>query len=183
MPKDPKKEEQAAEPQNIKGDTAAAATGGNVPPPAGPVQQFVQIPIEEYRELKQKLDTVYQATDRGRLASVEGRNPKKLPTVVKLSTLDAGNGARKVVMAWRVVKDEVFKAPNGAWVENQIVEVLFEDNSKLELPLIDFYRKTAIDRITARVVSRQRDEETGAETFVLACEDGKERTIAGTFVN
>ena len=99
---------------------------------------------------------------------------------MKLSTLEHEE-VKKVVLAWRMVKDDVFKAANGAWVENQIIEAILEDDSKVTLSLVDFYRKTQ-EKLRARILSRIR-EENGQETMRLACDDGKERVIGVQFVN
>src|ERR1044072_1700371 len=72
---------------------------------------------------------------------------------VKISTFEH-EGIKKIVLAWKLVKDVVYKGTNVAWVEYQQVEMLFEDNSKMVSTLADFYRKTA-DKVKAEVKKRE----------------------------
>jgi hypothetical protein len=96
--------------------------------------------------------------------------------IVKLSTYLGDDGKRKVIVAWRKLKDEVYKGTNGNTVEDQAMEVLFDDDTKKELPLKTFYRDTA-DKIKAEVLEDKGD------SFKVRTPEGKEYLINKEFVN
>lgn len=140
----------------------------------------VTVSVEQWNTMLDRLSRLEATADRGRLVAFDSMRQKPVNRSVKLSTLEV-EGVRKVIMAWRLVKDDVFKGPNGAWVEDQVVEVLFEDDTKQRLSLVDFYRKTQ-QKISASIISREADA-SGRETFKVECEDGKTRVIGVQFIN
>jgi hypothetical protein len=144
-----------------------------------PLEQWTKI-LETIETQKGQIATLYGAADRARLNAVEGKSAKPLERYVMLRTYVV-DGVKKVVAAWRMVKDEVFKGANGAWVENQIVELIFEDDTRIQVSLVDFSRKTQ-EKLRARIVKRATDED-GRETLTLLGDDGKERVLDVAFVN
>ena len=116
------------------------------------------------------------AADRARMQAFNERQQAPGNRTVKLLTYVNENRVRKVILAWSKIKDDVYKAPNGAWVEDQIMEVIFEDDTKIQLPLLSFYRNTA-DKIKAEVLEDKGD------SFKVRTVEGKEYLIGKMFVN
>lgn len=148
--------------------------------------EMVQISKEELEQLKGLIPAVKQlqednkaltfAADRAKLEVFNERQQVPGNRTVKLLTYMDEKRNRKVILAWSKVRDEVYKAPNGAWVEDQVMEVIFEDDTKKEFPLLAFYRNTA-DKIKAEVIVDQGD------SFKVRTVEGKEYLIGKMFVN
>lgn len=187
MPDKNKKSQADYTPEELEAQKAAvqAKDDAAVAAASQPRAQVVQIPIEDYKALQSRLDkleadnqTLLAVADRGRLAAEQAKDGKPLAPTVKLSTFMGEDGVRRVVAAWRMTKDEVYKGPNGAWIEDQQVEIILEDDSKKTLILKDFYRLTA-EKIRAEIKTRSAD----GQTLTVVTDDGKERVIGIAFVN
>lgn len=140
-----------------------------------PKSQFDQL-MTDVAKLKSDNEALTFAADRSRLQAFQERQKTPGNRQVKLLTYLGEDGARKVILAWKKVKDDVYKAANGAWVEDQIMEVIFEDDTKLQLPLLSFFRNTA-DKLKAEVL------EDKGESFKVKTEEGKEYLVGKMFVN
>lgn len=110
----------------------------------------------------------------------EQQDIKRIPEY-KVSFL--GN---KAVLAWKTVKDEVYKV-NNIWHANQVVEVYLDDGTSSQMQLLDFGRL----RKEKAYFKRQETDASGNITLVLEFAKekslgdyaGKEIKIALTFVN
>lgn len=183
-----------------KKKSAVSADTGTVEKAAVDVAALLKPFMERIEKLEKDNVMLLNATDRGRLEN-ERKKTKKQPTpIVKITTY---NG--KIVAGWRMFLDEVYKDSDGGWHEKQIYEVIYEDDSKDTVSLVDFFRKRV--KISAEVIKRnilnqeEMDEEevkTRQENFKLRIIDefkdardrkafkdliGKEITIGGEFVN
>lgn len=148
--------------------------------------EMVQVPKEQLEKLMNLVPAVERLTkdnealmfaaDRARLQAFNERGQTPGNRTVKLLTYVGEDRVRKVILAWSKIKDDVYKAPNGAWVEDQIMEVIFEDDTKIQLPLLSFYRNTA-DKIKAEVLEDKGD------SFKVKTVEGKEYLIGKMFVN
>lgn len=147
---------------------------------------MVQVPKEQLEKLMGLVPVVEQlqkdneallaVADRAKLQIFNEKQQAPGNKIVKLLTYVDENRTRKVILAWSKIKDEVYKAPNGAWVDDQIMEVVFEDDTKKQLPLLTFYRNTA-DKIKAEVLEDKGD------SFKVKTVEGKEYLIGKMFVN
>lgn len=166
-----------------------AQTAGGATPPKEEKDtstEMVQVPKDQLEKLMGLVPTVEKlskdndalmfAADRARLQAFQERGQTPGNRTVKLYTYMDEQRNRKVILAWRKIKDEVYKAPNGAWVEDQIIEVIFEDDTKMQLPLLAFYRNTA-DKIKAEILEDKGD------SFKVKTVEGKEHLIGKMFVN
>jgi hypothetical protein len=148
--------------------------------------EMVQISKEELEKLKGLIPAVEQlqrdnqtllaVADRAKLQEFQERQKAPGNKVVKLSTYMGDDGKRKVIVAWKKLKDEVYKGTNGNTVEDQSMEIAFDDNTTKELPLKTFYRDTA-DKIKAEVLEDKGD------AFKVRTPEGKEYLINKEFVN
>lgn len=155
-----------------------------------PKVETVELPKEQYEKLMGLIPAVEKlqkdnealtfAADRARLDIFNERQQQPGNKTVRLRTFLDEDGKRKVVVAWAKAKDEIYKAPNGAQVEDQSMEIVLEDNTKKTLTYRAFTIETA-DKIKAEVL-----EETPSSLKVRTV-DGKEyligKTPNETFVN
>lgn len=148
--------------------------------------EMVEVPKDQLEKLMSLIPAVEQlqkdnealtfAADRARIQIFQERNQVPGNKTVKLLTYVGEDRSRKVILAWSKLKDDVYKAPNGAWVEDQIMELILEDDSKVQLPLKTFYRDTA-DKIKAEVIEDKGD------SMKVRTVEGKEYLIGTMFVN
>lgn len=130
------------------------------------------------QQLKKDNNLLMAVTDKKALAHYYSRNRESLPSIVKLRIIDS-----KLVVGWRTIKNEIYQiAGTQKWVENQIIELLFDNGSKKEMPYIDFVRN--YEYIFAKVINSTIDEISKELSIKVAREDnGKELTIGVKFVN
>src|ERR1051325_4399636 len=82
--------------------------------------------IPKVDQLERDKETLMAVADRAKLQAFNEKQQTPGNKIVKLLTYMDEQRNRKVILAWSKIKDEVYKAPNGAWVEDQIMEVIFE---------------------------------------------------------
>jgi hypothetical protein len=133
--------------------------------------------IPKVEQLEKDNEALTFAADRARIEVFHERQQVPGNRTVKLSTYLADDGKRKVILAWaKLPGGEVYKAENGTWIDTQKMELIFEDDTKKELPLLVFYRNTA-DKIKAEVIEDKGD------SFKVKTVEGKEYLIGKMFVN
>ena len=132
---------------------------------------------DQIADLKKDNAILYEAADKTLLGKVLNKNRKSLGMSVMLSRVQG-----KVVVGWRMIMDVVEKNNNGVWTEKQVIEITLEDDSKVEMPYMQFTNAIAADRINAKVLSRSVDEDENI-TFKVKANNGKEYNIGASFVN
>lgn len=147
-------------------------------------EEMVSVPKSFVEDTKKQIadltNLVAAVADKSRLDKFNARQASPLTHFVMVSTYeDDKTKGKQIVVAWRSIQDEVFKA-NGIWHEVQYCEITLEDDSKRKLAYPDFVR--LLGKSKAEVLSRTTDSQ-GHEILKLACEDGRERLIDSTFVN
>jgi hypothetical protein len=162
---------------------AAPATGGS--PEAKLVSEMVSVPKDKLTELLNRLDRLESAADKGRLDQFDNANKKKELSRVRLNEYeDKENGARKVIMAWKMIIDEVSYESGRGYTEKQIIELTLDDGSKAQLNYRDFAIGKRRSQEPAEILSRSKDEETGNEIMkVRRISDQKEFTVDSRFIN
>ena len=140
--------------------------------------------LEEVQTLRKKTERteeiVMATADKGRLNKYDEKNRKPIERVVRVTTYEHKGKLLKVV-GWVMITDQVFKNSNGVYIENQVVRVILENDDKVDMPYIDFVKKT--QHINATIKSRLVDESTGSLILTLIDPQGKEFSIDATFVN
>ena len=133
---------------------------------------------DDMKQLKKDNNLLMATADKKAMAHYYDRNKADLPDIVKLRTFDG-----KLILSWRTVKNDVFQVPGtGAWKEDQVIELSFDDDTKIEVPLVNFYRK--YDYISAKVVGTETDEiNKGLSLKVVREDTGENITIGVQFVN
>lgn len=132
----------------------------------------------ENQELKEAKNMLLEVADKTQLAGYYSRNEKKLPTEVKIKTIDG-----KIVIGTKTILDSVEKDPvTMRWTEKQIIEVLFSDGTSGQYYYADFSRRYVLK--DAVVLQKMVDEETQSTTLKVRIKDtGEELVIGTTFIN
>lgn len=171
------------------------------------VLQQIEKQNKTIEELSDKVD---ETADKSRLELFDRRKrgKGKLERYIRLNVRDVeaddGKGGKKtvakVVVGWKMIVDKVEKNPNsGVWTETQIVEIIYEDDSKEQITYMDFATKTRF--VNAMIIKREKDEpfiddtvedadgnpllveSPGAEVLTVRTDSGKEYKIDASFVN
>lgn len=152
------------------------------------VIESVSIPMADYKRLMEtledqskKIEVLFGAADKARLAKVQqdGRGEPLIKTVKVSKWMDNG----KLVLGWKLIKN-ISEIVNGRWVEDQRTEMVFEDGSKEEASLLDFYRKA--EKVQAEIVGRNTKEDMlGRPVQILKVRfsDGKTLDIDARYIN
>jgi hypothetical protein len=141
----------------------------------------------ELKKLKQDNAVLLQIADKKALGLYYSRHQQKMPGRINYRvmpvTKEDGTMEKKMVVAWKTVKDEVYKDPKtGRWVEDQIVKIIYEDGTSIDMPLMTWYRQYELKPAT--VISKKTDEVTGMVSFkVKRDEDSKEVELNVLYVN
>ena len=149
--------------------------------PSEKVPETVTVSKTSMDEILKKLDAQEQQikmlteiSDKSRKFNWDQKNQDFSKEIVRLSWYK-----NQMVVAWRTVKDEVFQDGRGVWHENQIMEIILADNTRLEVNYLDFVK--FISKKEASVISRYTTPEGKAVMRVDV--DGKQVDIDETFVN
>ena len=152
--------------------------------PEEPKKPEVQKPAQEetvtvnkkaLTDMLTRLERLESTADVGRLGKFDEKNKKELPKVVLL-----GKYNDKIVMGWKMLKDEVTKI-NGVWRESQTLQIKLEDDTTLDLPYLQYVQEVV--KVDATILSRTKDND-GHETLKVRRNDtGKEYSIDITFIN
>lgn len=148
-------------------------------------EETVSIPKAQLTELLARLERVESAADKGRLNQWDNQNKPKELTRVRLNVYhDAEKNTVNVIMAWRMVIDEVLYEVGRGYVEKQVIELDLEDGKKVQLAYRDFAIGKKRIQEPSEIISRQKDENTGIETFtVRRLSDQKEYKVDSRFIN
>jgi len=149
-----------------------------------PAKKMVTVPeatlnkvLEDMDSLKKQNELLLSIADKKRLNSYMQRHKTKEPNIVKLRTI---NG--KVVVGWMSVKDIVQKIGPNRWLEDQVIKVLYEDDTSEEMKMVDF--ELSNKKIECERIGVNTDEATGRVAFKVRRRDNlKEYTIGVQFVN
>jgi len=120
------------------------------------------------------------AADKSRLAAIDAREAADTPLIrtVALSTMGKGG---PLIVAWKLTKNISHREGNRN-VEDQEMQVFYDDGKNEKMPLITFYRGQNKET-RAEIVSRSRDEKSGLESVKLELADGRQLEIPLAFVN
>jgi len=126
-------------------------------------------------DMIRRMERLESAADVGRLDKYDQKNKKALSHVVLLGTY---NG--KIVLGWKMLKDEVQKI-NGVWRESQLIQIKLDDDTTLDLPYLQYVQEVV--KVDATILSRTKDN-NGHETLKVRRNDnGNEYLIDVTFIN
>ena len=154
------------------------------PAPEPPKDEIVTMPKKDFEDMKAAMEEMTKTTnmllqvaDKKSLATFYARNKHKLPTEVNLRMLHG-----KIIIGWRSIVDEVYLDPQTKkWVENQEVEVLFEDNTVAKMPLMSFYRD--YQQVLCRKTGEKTDAQGNIALMLTRLDNGKEYVVGTPYVN
>jgi len=123
--------------------------------------------------------------DKKSVALYHQRNKGRIPTEMKIRTMDILEGddkvTNKVIVGWRTLENE-------AWLDDrkekaiQTVLLMYQDRTTQKMSLVDFNRR--FKHVNCTKVGTITDEKTGMLAYKLIRKDtGEEVTIGATFVN
>ena len=136
----------------------------------------VTIPKDTFDRMQKDISMLKETADRKRMALYQHRHKEDQFPMVRLRELDG-----KVIMGWRLTKNDIhFDLAKKVWVEDQEVELLFEDGKREAVPYKDFannYRSIECDQIGII-------KEAGQVALKLRRKDNlKEYTVGVAYVN
>jgi hypothetical protein len=133
---------------------------------------------KKMEEQQKTIDMLLATADKARIARYQDQNQSPVIRTMKLRTFKG-----KVVVGWRMVKDEMYKDANGVFHERQIVEIVTEDGETAELPYLESEK---LPKIVCNVKGKLTQlDDSGVEhvVYTLLTPEGKEYKIDHTFVN
>ena len=141
------------------------------------VQQLEESNKDQTNRLQQYEKTAPQ----DQIARIEAlRRSGKLVKSVKIRyILDREADVKKAVVAWKMVKDEVW-FEGSVLKENQVVKVWFDDKSTKEMNQRDFVR--FVEYMPYDVISETKDE-NGNMFYTIRNKEGQELVIGSQYVN
>jgi hypothetical protein len=145
------------------------------------VPDTVEIKREKLDELLKRLDRLESAADKAHLANYDAKNKGEKQTIIRIKTIDG-----KAITQWKVFKNQVEKNPNGVWVEDQQIEVFYEDGTTEVMPYVFFSRryKHIPGVLVSEILNKKlADVEAYGERFYELEADGKVYKIGSKFVN
>jgi len=150
-------------------------------------KDIVEVSKKDLKDFLARLDTLesenkklLKVADVSRLhnLSEKERASKALIRVVALSRLGEDG---PFIIAWKMTKNES-RVDGNRMIEDQRMEVFFEDGKSKELSLKDFYRNVS-KKTKAEIVKRATDEKSGKEILTVEMKDGKRLDISIEYVN
>jgi len=152
------------------------------------IKKSLLLDLQKTLESNQKdIELLKSVADKRALARYYDRNKEQLPPEVRVRTLPSrdkdGNPISKLILGWRTVKDDVYKDPRSQrWVEEQIIELVFEDGTTQELTLLDFNRR--FEHIKCKRIGIISDDASKLLSFkLIRLDNGEALTIGAQFVN
>lgn len=138
--------------------------------------------LADNKETGERLKALEAVADKSRVEWYRGLNPNtKKESEVTLGTYPTAKGF-KIIKGWTSLPlNEMYQDTNGAWHERQVMKLILEDNSELDINYIDFVRRKV--SVKAKIASRVTDEATGVQTLKVVTVDGKTIEIDSIFIN
>lgn len=155
--------------------------------PSGQPDDNEEVPIKKgdlralvsgLQKAQSDIEMLKGVSDKARLANWESKNKGKLIRHANVTTWED-----KVVLGWKMVKDEVFMR-NGVLHEKQVIRLYIESESgkpeQVDVNYLDFSRNSK--RIKGEVIEDATTSD-GVRIFKLQFEDGKVRKFDIRFIN
>ena len=139
---------------------------------------------KEIAELKKQAEKqnamLLEVADKRNLEKYFDRNQSDRKPIVRVRSIDG-----KTIIGWEKMKaNDVYqdkREPSG-WKEDQVVTLLFDDETKKDYVYVDYIRR--FEYIYCVLVGKYRDDISGSEILKLISKvDGKEINIDSRFVN
>lgn len=149
--------------------------------------EMLQNILKEVGEMRTKIERVDQlekdnamllaVADVGRIATYQSRQPGS--SLVRTARLWVWKD--KIVKATVTVRNEAFTDNIGRIHTDQVLSVIMEDGSEVEVPYDHFSKEKGL--VEGEIISRSTNDETGQTFFKMRLKDGKEIDINYLFLN
>lgn len=141
---------------------------------------------KKLKDVTDELGILREASDEKRLFNVENAKKGKIQ-----HTLDLFVYEDRVVVGWKMNKDEVFKNPSGIWVERQSIEIVLEADKEGDEKKIEFENYLRFDDIrranrkNVKILGKEVLEDTGTIIYRVEhpIKKGTDIKISAPFVN
>jgi len=127
----------------------------------------------------QDIDVLYKVADRNKLTKVREADGANLIKTCKVWVWTNG----KHIIATKLVSN-IAEVVNGRYVEDQQLEIMFDDGTTLKTSYLDFARNKKM--VTAEITDRRPQKNAAGDDsaiLVVVLSDGKQLTIAQEFIN
>jgi len=144
-----------------------------VPPVAETTKPTIEGLMARLEEQAKDIQMLREVADKARLMTWEKRNIPVGARVIRISTYD-----KKYIKAWKMLDNDIFQDAKNLWHENQNVEIVLSDDTKVKLTYLDF---TKVVKVECELVSRYTTPE--GHHMMRVNFNGTEIDIDETFVN
>lgn len=172
---------------HVEDDTTTPPTPP-APGPSGVPEGMVQVKKEDLENLLSRMDKqskdielLYSVADKSRLSRAMNENGEVL---IKQARVSMWDDTGIFVTAWKLITNKC-EVVMGRWVEEQTVNVVLENGKTMQVPLIEFYRKTVQKESGDIIGTSEKTDYTGKKVTILELEfkNGKKLEISNVFVN
>lgn len=144
-----------------------------------PKENIVQIDKAEYESLKSQVSLLTQVADQGRLSKLRQKTDIK-EKHIRVSTYHKDNTKEpQLVIGWKLLKDSVVIPGKGAVQEDQVVQIILEDGSTVQMQYLRFVKD--IIKVSVLVESTTTDKE--GNVFLHFKYNGKDQKLGVAYVN
>lgn len=130
--------------------------------------------LEKLDAQAKQITMLTEISDKSRKFNWDQKNQDFSQKVAKVSYYKT-----QMVLGWRTVKDEVFQDGRGIWHEDQRIELILSDNTRVEINYLDFVK--FVEKKSYSVISRYITPE--GKPVIRLDVDGKEVDIDEVFIN
>lgn len=114
-------------------------------------KKTIEIDEDKLKSIMDKISLLEKAADQNKLFQLSNQN-KKVEQIVSVRQIGG-----KLLTGWKLIKNRCEKMPDGKWVEEQVIELTYADNTKEEINYVDFARLTEATKVQCVVMSRTQN--------------------------
>ena len=137
--------------------------------------------LDDIDNVKKTNNILLQVADKRALSNYQSRNKGEIQYDVNVRSMDI-DGEEKVIVAWKTLKDRVYKDSDLRWREEQTVRLYFLDGTTKDMSLYDFNQRFTY--IKCKLIGEIKDSVSGETVLKLLRNDnGEEVQISAPYVN
>jgi anion-transporting ArsA/GET3 family ATPase len=136
---------------------------------------------KENEDIKKTSNILLQIADKRALSNYESRNKGEIQYDIKVRAMEV-NGEEKIIVAWKTLKDRVYKDSDLRWKEEQTIKLYFLDGTTKDISLYDFNQRFSY--VVCKKTGEMIDSVSGEIVLKLLRNDnGEEIEISTPYVN
>lgn len=141
----------------------------------------LRVKVGKVDQLTKENEMLLAVADKGRIANYQAKNnPQGLVRSARAWTWKVAGG-EKLVKATLTVRNEVFTDTNGRVFTDQVLNVILEDGTEMEVAYDRFMKEKGL--VEGDIIKRSTNDENGQTFYTLKLKDGKEFTVNYLFLN